>query len=245
MRHAAAIRLSIIAKSALPVFAKNDAQTRNLSGSCVGLPTQTCLRRRSDLLPALVTALATALLGTAQLGGTSPLAAEVEIGAPFALVDQNGKPRTDADFRGSYMLVYFGYTFCPDICPTALVTMTDALASLERRAPAKAARVVPVFITVDPQRDTPPVLRDYAASFSPRLVALTGRPQDIREVAYGYGSDFARAPGGGETYFMDHTGFTYLMGPDGRYIAHFEKDTAAGELADALIAHVVAAEAQR
>lgn len=190
-------------------------------------------------------AMTAAGLAAALLWAPLAAAAEVEIGAPFMLIDQNGNARADTDFRGSYMLIYFGYTACPDICPTALLTMTDALATVAKRDAAKAADIEPIFITVDPERDTSARLKDYAASFSPRLVALTGQPDDIRDVAYGYGTVFARAPGGGETYFMDHTGFTYLMGPDGRYIAHFEKDTAADDLADALMAHVVVPEAQR
>jgi cytochrome oxidase Cu insertion factor (SCO1/SenC/PrrC family) len=196
-------------------------------------------KRRSRSLPAM-TALLAVVLGVAPVAG-----GEVEIGAPFTLTDQNGKTRADTDFRGSYMLVYFGYTFCPDICPVGLMKMTEALAALETRDPAKAARVVPVFITLDPERDTPAQLRDYAGSFSPRLVALTGTPEAVRTVAYGYGTFFARAPGGGDAYLMDHTSFTYLMGPDGRYITHFEKDVTAGDLALALAAHVAVPEPQR
>jgi protein SCO1 len=195
--------------------------------------------RRSRSLPAM-----TALLAVL-LGGAPMAAAEVEIGAPFALTDQNGKKRADTDFRGSYMLVYFGYTFCPDICPVGLLKMTEALAALETRDPAKASRVVPIFITLDPERDTPAQLKDYAGSFSPRLIALTGTPEEVRTVAYGYGTFFTRAPGGGDAYLMDHTSFTYLMGPDGRYITHFEKDVTAGDLALALAAHVAVPEPQR
>lgn len=166
--------------------------------------------------------------------------AEVEIGAPFVLTDQNGMPRGDKDFLGSYALIYFGYTFCPDVCPTALSKMTDALAALAKRDPAKTARVVPIFITIDPARDTPETLKDYAAHFSPRLVALTGQPDALRELAYAYGVRFAKAPGGGEYYMMDHTGFTYLVGPDGRYITHFESDVTVDELVRQLDARVAA-----
>jgi protein SCO1 len=199
------------------------------------------LGRPRCLLPALAALLAL-LLGA----GVAP-AADVEIGAPFSLTDQNGRTRTDSDFRGSYLLVYFGYTFCPDICPVGLMKMVDALALLETRARAKAVRVTPVFITIDPERDTPAKLKEYAGSFSPRLIALTGKPADVREVADGYGTRFAKAAGGeGGGYVMDHTGFTYLMGPDGRYLAHFQKDVTAESLADALAAHVaVPLEAQR
>lgn len=185
-----------------------------------------------------------ALLATV-LGAPFLPAAEVEVGAPFTLIDQNGKPRSDADFRGSYMLIYFGFTFCPDLCPTALLTMVQALDKLAMSAPIDADRITPIFITIDPERDTSDVLKDYAASFSPRLVALTGKPDDLRDVAYGYGVFFARVPGGGENYLMDHTSFTYLMGPDGRYITHFEKDVTPEELARVLEAQTAAKEPQR
>jgi cytochrome oxidase Cu insertion factor (SCO1/SenC/PrrC family) len=188
---------------------------------------------------ALLSAVMAAGLGASLLWLPGIRAAEVEIGAPFALTDQNGKPRSDEDFRGSYALIYFGYTFCPDVCPTGLMKMTDALAALAKGDPAKAARVVPIFITIDPARDTPETLKDYAAHFSPRLVALTGQPDALRELAYAYGVRFAKAPGGGEYYMMDHTGFTYLVGPDGRYITHFESDVTVDELVKQLDARVV------
>lgn len=192
--------------------------------------------RRMTLLAAVMLAgLGASLLWLPGVG-----AAEVEIGAPFALTDQNGKPRSDEDFRGSYALIYFGYSFCPEVCPTGLAKMTDALAVLAKRDPAKAARVVPIFITIDPARDTPETLKDYAAHFSPRLVALTGQPDALRELAYAYGVRFAKAPGGGEYYMMDHTGFTYLVGPDGRYITHFEGDVTVDELVKQLDERVVA-----
>jgi protein SCO1/2 len=175
----------------------------------------------------------------------SSTAAEIEIGASFRLTDQNGNPRSDQDFRGAYMLIYFGYTFCPDSCPTALLKMTDALAAFAKRDGAGATQVVPIFISLDPARDTPTLLKDYAAHFSPRLVAMTGEPEALRDIAYGYGVRFARAPGEGETYLIDHTGFIYLMGPDGRYITHFESDVTADEIVGSLMKHVRAPTATR
>ena len=132
------------------------------------------------------------------------------IGGPFKLTDQNGKPRSDADFRGQYTLVFFGYTNCPDVCPTTLQTLTDAMAVLG----PKADKVTPVFITVDPERDTAKALKDYAANFTPRLVMLTGSPADIAAVAKEYRVYYAKA-GEGPNYAMDHTAGIYLMGPDG------------------------------
>jgi protein SCO1/2 len=176
------------------------------------------------------------MLALAVAGG----ARAVEIGGPFELVDQHGVARTDADFRGSYLLVYFGYTYCPDLCPTTLIEMEDALDRLAAADPAKAARVVPMFVTVDPARDTPEVLASYAAGFHPRLVALTGSQKALDRMGRRYGVRYGRAPGRGpDDYLVDHTSFVYLMGPDGRYLEHFEKDVGVDDLAAALRRHVV------
>jgi protein SCO1 len=148
------------------------------------------------------------------------------IGGPFQLTDQNGKPRTDADFRGQYMLVFFGYTNCPDVCPTTLQTLTDAVASLG----TKAGKVTPVFITVDPERDTAKALKDYAANFTPRLVALTGSPAEIAAVAKEYRVYYAKS-GEGPNYAMDHTALIYLMAPDGRYVTHYAPQATADDIA--------------
>jgi protein SCO1/2 len=158
--------------------------------------------------------------------------AGLTIGGSFALTDQFGKPRTDGDFRGQYMLVFFGFTNCPDICPIELQTMTDALDQLG----ADAAKVTPIFITVDPARDTPEALRDYVANFHPRLVALTGTPEAVGAVAKSYRVFYAKATGGNApsdpaAYIMDHTAIVYLMGPDGRYLTHFSPGTAADAMA--------------
>ena len=161
--------------------------------------------------------------------------AAVQIGGPFELVDQHGATRTDADFRGSYLLIFFGYTYCPDLCPTTLLKMTDALEELAVRSPAKADHVIPILVSFDPDRDTPEVLRGYAESFHPRLVALTGTPRALAKVGRTYGVRYARVPAGAPSeYLMDHTSFVYLMGPDGKYIEHFEKDASVDDLVDAL-----------
>jgi cytochrome oxidase Cu insertion factor (SCO1/SenC/PrrC family) len=173
----------------------------------------------------------------------SPSAGAVSIGGPFELVDQYGVTRTDEDFRGAYMLMYFGFTYCPDTCPTALLKITTALEDLAALAPSKAERVVPVFISVDPERDTPEALRDYAESFHPRLVALTGAPRELERLGRAYGVFFAKVPTGEPGgYLMDHTGFVYLVGPDGKYVEHFESDVSVGDLVDALRRRVPAAE---
>ncbi len=175
-------------------------------------------------------------LAVAPVGG----ATAVQIGGPFKLVDQYGASRTDADFLGSYLLIYFGYTYCPDLCPTTLLEMTDALAALAEQSPAKAGRVVPLFVSVDPERDTPEVLQSYAAQFDPHLVALTGTPRALANIGRRFGVVYGKIPTEEpDNYLMAHTSFIYLMGPDGKYIAHFEKDTSVADLVDALRRDVV------
>ncbi len=164
------------------------------------------------------------------LGGDNGPAG-VAIGGPFTLVDQNGVTRHDSDFRGELMLVYFGYTFCPDACPTALQTMAAAMRDLG----AAATQVQPVFITVDPERDSVQQMKAYAANFDPRLVALTGTPEQVAAAARAYRVYFAKATEGGERdYSVDHSSYIYLMGRDGRYRAHFGPDVTAAEMAAAI-----------
>lgn len=155
--------------------------------------------------------------------------ATAAIGGPFTLVDGDGKTVTDADFRGKWMLIYFGYTFCPDVCPTSL---SVAAGAIDRLSPAEAAKVVPVFITVDPERDTPPVMKDYAAAFHPSMVGLTGSQEQITAAMRAYKVYGAKAKGGdAESYTMDHSSILYLVGPDGRFVAHFPHGTTSETLA--------------
>jgi protein SCO1/2 len=151
------------------------------------------------------------------------------IGGPFALIDGNRKPVTDADFRGKFMLVYFGYSFCPDVCPTTLNEVAEAM---DKLGPT-AARVQPIFITVDPKRDTPGVMKQYAANFSPRLLGLTGTPEQIAEVAKEYRVYYAehRTGPGPNDYSMDHSSILYLMGPDGQFIEPIAADETAATIA--------------
>lgn len=155
------------------------------------------------------------------------------IGGPFTLTDQDGNTVTDADFRGRYMLIYFGFTYCPDICPTTLTTIAEAL----ELAGDQAEAVVPILITIDPQRDTPEQLKMYVSHFSPRFVALTGTPEQIADVAKAYRVYYAKAPqpdGDEDAYTMDHSTITYLMGPDGAYVRHFGHATTAEQMAEQL-----------
>jgi protein SCO1/2 len=196
--------------------------------------------RRSGLIiaAALAVIAVTGVLGIRSyfLPKPLPTAASVPaaaIGGPFALVDQNGAAVTDATFRGRYMLIYFGYTFCPDICPTSLLRNMEALEMLGQRAEA----IVPILISVDPERDTPEVLKPYADLFSPRLVALTGTADAVARAAQAYRVYYAKAvPAGGdpEKYLIDHTGFTYLMAPDGSFVQFFRHDLGAEAMAERL-----------
>jgi protein SCO1/2 len=164
---------------------------------------------------------------------------DIPIGGPFDLVDQSGTTVTDAAFRGRYMLIYFGYTYCPDICPTKLAEMTNALDSFAEQAPARAAKIAPIFVSIDPDRDTLEVLREYRKHFHPRLVALTGSEAKLRAAAKAYRAYFSKvypdkkSRAAGE-YLMDHTSYVYLMGPDGRYVTHFTAASTAKTMAERL-----------
>ena len=162
----------------------------------------------------------------------------VQVGGAFSLVDQTGAPVTDATWRGRWMLVYFGYTSCPDVCPTELQTIAAALDAVG----TPAAQVVPIFITVDPERDTPARLAEYVKLFDDRLVGLTGTPQQIDTVARAYRVYYARTtPKDSTTYLMDHSSFLYLMGPDGTLRALFRPGTSVHDLAEAIRSRLAAA----
>jgi protein SCO1/2 len=151
------------------------------------------------------------------------------VGGPFTLQDGNGKQVTDRDFRGKYMLVYFGYTFCPDVCPTTLNEVADALEHLG----TKANELQPIYITVEPKRDTPAVVQQYVTAFSPRLIGLTGTPEQIAAVAQAYRVYYAehRTGSGPNDYTMDHSSILYLMGPDGKFIAPIRTDEDGSQIA--------------
>ncbi len=139
------------------------------------------------------------------------------IGGPFILTDQNGRRVGDTDFRGKLMLVYFGYTFCPDVCPTTLLDMSQAMDALGK----DAGQVQPIFITVDPARDTADALKQYLVNFHPGMLGLTGTAQEIQAVAKSYRVYYANAAGKERDYLVDHTSIVYLMDRQGRYLTHF------------------------
>jgi protein SCO1/2 len=153
------------------------------------------------------------------------------VGGPFALTDQDGRPRSDADFRGKLLLVYFGYTYCSDVCPTDLQAIASAI---DKLGPAGDA-VQPVFITVDPEHDTSEQLKLYVALFHPRLIGLTGSVNEIKKVAHAYKVYYAKAePEKKSDRLIDHSGFIFLVGRDGKYLGFFPPGTPADRLIDAI-----------
>lgn len=166
--------------------------------------------------------------------GRSVITGRADIGGPFHLIDHTGKVVTDADYRGRYMLIYFGFSFCPDVCPTTLAVMAQALDKLG----PEARRVTPIMITIDPERDTPEVLADYMKAFGPSFVGLTGSVAAIKDVEKKYRVyavkkplDPAKPKAG---YGMDHSSVLYLMGPNGRLISFYDEAISPDQLAKEL-----------
>ncbi|MCP3734074.1 SCO family protein [Sphingomonas sp. RP10(2022)] len=155
----------------------------------------------------------------------APPLAGARIGGPFTLTNQDGRTVTDRDFAGQYRIMYFGYTYCPDVCPTDAAAIGKALAQIDRSDPELGRRIVPIFVTVDPERDTPAVLKAFVANFHPRMVGLTGTPAQIAAVSKAFAVFAGKGeaqPGGG--YLMNHSRTTYLMDPDGKPLALLPSD---------------------
>ena len=174
---------------------------------------------RSILCALALPTLALAACNSSQPPAKPPLEG-ARIGGPFALTDQNGQAVTERSFAGKYRIMYFGYTFCPDVCPTDVQAISAAVKKLEASDPAIAAKIVPVFVTVDPARDTPAVLKQFVSAVHPRMVGLTGSPQAIDRIKTEYAvysSKGDASPGGG--YLVNHSRQAYLMDPDGKPIA--------------------------
>lgn len=152
------------------------------------------------------------------------------IGGPFTLTDQDGHPRSDSEFRGKLEIVYFGYTFCPDVCPADLMAITQALDALG----PLASQIQPIFITVDPERDTK-LLKEYISAFHKSFIGLTGSPEEIRKVANSFKAFYAKVPTTREgEYAIDHTGVIYLMGRDGKYLGFMPPQTDPDKLTEIL-----------
>jgi len=164
-----------------------------------------------------------------------PPVEQISLGGPFTLVRGDGETVTEADFAGGYTLVLFGYTFCPDVCPTALATVSGALDNLGE----DATKLTVLFVTIDPDRDTPAVVGDYVASFHPRVVGLSGSAEQIAAMASIYRVYYAKAESGNtEDYLVDHSAALYLMGPNGQYLANFRFNASVQELAAGLRDHL-------
>lgn len=143
--------------------------------------------------------------------------AGARIGGPFTLTDQDGKPRSWADFKGKYRLVYFGYSYCPDVCPVDLQRIAQGYRLFAQQEPARAAKVQPIFITVDSERDTPEVLKNYVSAFDPHMLGLTGTLQQIAVVAKEFAVVYSKEkPEGSTEYLVSHSRTPYLFGPDGK-----------------------------
>jgi protein SCO1/2 len=202
------------------------------------------MNRRVALLPVLVllAAVAAGLLWhfgdiSSQRGVVSVLTGEkVNVGGPFSLIDQNGMRRTEKDFSGKYMLVFFGYTFCPDVCPTTLSVIS---AALDQVGP-DAEKIVPIFISVDPKRDTPEVLKPYLAAFGPRFVGLTGSDQEVAAAAKAYRVYYQARTNESENYAVDHSGVIYLMSPSGQFVANYSLENSPDAMAADLKKHLLA-----
>ncbi len=161
---------------------------------------------------------------------------QVAIGGPFALQDSDGKDVTDQDYRGKLMLVYFGYTFCPDVCPTELGVVAKVMEAL---TPEQRDKVAPLFITVDPERDTQQVLKTYTAAFHPKIIGLTGTLDQVDQAKKAYRIYAAKVPGGDEkTYSMDHSSVLYLMDANGVYASHYGSTATVDQIVEDLRRHL-------
>lgn len=151
------------------------------------------------------------------MGGVSKVAQPAAIGGPFQLTDQNGKAVTEKSLKGKPTLIFFGYTHCPDVCPTSLFEMSEVLRALGK----DADKVNTVFISVDPERDTPATMKDYLSSFDPHLEGLSGDPAETAKVITSYRVYAKKVPTKDGDYTMDHTALIYLMDRDGRFVSPF------------------------
>jgi len=154
------------------------------------------------------------------------------IGGPFTLVDQNGRTVTEATFKGKPTVIYFGYTYCPDVCPTALLLLENAI---EKLGPGADKKINAVFITVDPERDTPKLMKDYVGNFGENFYGLGGTPEQIATAARAFRVYYQKVPSkDGAPYLMDHSSIVYMLDRNGRFVTHFTHETKAESIAAAL-----------
>ena len=186
---------------------------------------------RIAIIPALAAALALAACDSKAPLETAPLHGAA-IGGPFALTGADGEVRRWSDFEGQWRIVYFGFTYCPDICPTDVQRLSQGLAQFEKAEPELGASVTPIFISVDPERDTPEVVGEFVSNFHPRLVGLTGTPEQIADVARKFGVSYSKGEKTADgAYDVGHTNYTYLFAPDGTPVATLPTDQGADAVA--------------
>ena len=194
---------------------------------------------RNTLKPAMVFGILTVLLALAlggfalwQTRGQFPSSGTALLGGPFTMVNHKGETVTEKSFAGKPMLLFFGFTFCPDVCPTELQVMAAALDELG----AAGADIQPVFVSIDPERDTPDVMAAYVGNFGERFTGLTGTPQQVADMAKAYRVFYQKQDNKADpaSYLMDHSSITYLMGADGKFLKHFTYSTDAKALAQGL-----------
>jgi cytochrome oxidase Cu insertion factor (SCO1/SenC/PrrC family) len=178
----------------------------------------------------IIASLALAALALTQWPTKGPLGSGTAlIGGPFTMVNQKGKTVTEKTFQGKYTIYFFGFTFCPDVCPTELQVL---IAALKELGPDEA-KITPVFVSVDPERDSPKIIGEYVANFSPRLVGLTGTPEQLAAMASAFHLYYKKVANenDAQNYGMDHSSILYLMAPDGKFAKHFPYTTDAKKLA--------------
>jgi len=175
------------------------------------------ITRPALVLAAFVAGLAACFAAVVLLLPDRPIAQQRAVGGPFKLTDQDGKPVSDLNFRGKPFLVFFGFTHCPDVCPTTLFEVSEIFRALG----PDAKNIRAMFVTVDPERDTPAVLKDYLASFDPRIIGVTGDEAAVAAAEKSYRVYAKKVPTDGGGYTMDHTAIVYLMNKDGRFVAPF------------------------
>ncbi|MBB3941544.1 protein SCO1/2 [Novosphingobium fluoreni] len=182
-----------------------------------------CFRTLALLLAPLALSACDSGGGSVQQAQRPPLEGAA-IGGPFTLVNKDGKTVTWDSFKGKYRIVYFGYTFCPDACPLDMQQLMKGFAAFQKASPERAAKVQPIFITIDPERDTPQVVGQWTAAFSPQLVGLTGTPEQVAMAAKAFAAYYSKGEKTEGGYLMDHSRIAYLMDPDGKPIAMLPVD---------------------
>jgi len=183
------------------------------------------MTKQHALSAALALALSLPLAACNSAPQETPPLAGAQIGGPFTLVDHGGRTVRWQDLAGKWRIVYFGYTYCPDACPTDVGVMMRGLDRFLKQHPAEGAKIQPIFITIDPQRDTPARVGEFAEAFGPRLMGLTGTPAQVDQAAKAFAVYYARGKGSpGGAYLMDHSRIAYLMDPDGKPIAMLPVD---------------------